>query len=141
MSCMAVSWPAAQQKQNLLEDLLAEYGMTVTSGRTLAGTRPPTHPSGAGGGPLSHQPPQFHTPLANVPLATGVIPNPEQRLYSPPQVSSYADPVTAMQQMSMSSNGINMNQDNEATPFCSFDMLARQADQVGMGYVAFHTSR
>lgn len=39
MSYMAVNWPAAQQKQKFLEDLLVEYGMTANS--RLAVNPPP----------------------------------------------------------------------------------------------------
>jgi len=123
MSYMAVSWPAAQQKQKFLEDLLVEYGMTggpaagenVNSSAETASKReqrpapppvvvkmepqpmPPVHqllPKQQHQAPTSIQPmPAF--PQHNTSMVTD---------YGMPQTSGYVDPIMAVQNLSMSNN-------------------------------------
>jgi hypothetical protein len=123
MSYMAVSWPAAQQKQKFLEDLLVEYGMTggstpgentntpaeSTSKReqrpaapavvvkTEPQPMPPVHqllPKQQPQGPTSTQPmPAF--PQHNTSMVTD---------YGMPQTAGFVDPIMAVQHLSMSNN-------------------------------------
>jgi hypothetical protein len=133
MSYMAVSWPAAQQKQKLLEDLLGEYGMSVSSrsdGKTLAETKSQPHIFGMDGVRHSYQSPQVITIPRNVLPAAP----PEQAPRDTARATSFSDHVTAMQQMSTSFSGVNMDSSNDSGFINDFDLLTRQVDPVGLRY-------
>jgi hypothetical protein len=124
MSYMAVSWPAAQQKQKFLEDLLVEYGMTA---KTRSGGNTPTEMAMRKEARV--QPPVVvkiepqtmpAMQQSSAPSAPMQMPTFPQQQQDPPmmtnfnnmsQSSSYIDPILAVQHMSMSSNNpVNMFQ-------------------------------
>jgi hypothetical protein len=98
MSYMAVSWPAAQQKQKLLEELLKDYGMNIGISETEPGVWVPReneNGAGKGKGPRS----------ASVNAPPVVYPNVSDTLgRSPPQpfgmsqAGFYGDPMLQPQQ-------------------------------------------
>jgi len=129
MSYMAVSWPAAQQKQKFLEDLLVEYGMTANS--RSAGNSPP---ESAPRREVRMQPPVVvktepqsmpsvqQASTSNVQMQMPAFPqqhdvsmmsnyNNNNSSNAMTQNPNYIDPILAVQHMSMSSNNpINMFQ-------------------------------
>jgi hypothetical protein len=131
LSHMAVSWPAAQQKQKLLEHLLAEYGMTVSSrqdGKTLAEASSSTRLLGEDGFRSSRQLPQFDSPPGHVPQTASAS---RQSPYALPRASGYADPVTVTHQMSASMDGVEIAPSHHAVSTTEFDLLTSQANEVG----------
>jgi hypothetical protein len=123
MSYMAVSWPAARQKQKFLENLLVEYGMTAASQLSTSVNspaedasdrqqRPPTPimiKTEPGSMPPVHQlhPPPPHS-TAPVPMPVFVQHNTTMVTdYGMPQASGYRDPILAVHHLTMSNNQIN----------------------------------